>query len=153
MVTAKEVPADALIKRLGEYLKENVKEVRPPPWGQLVKLGVHKENTPEDPDWWYIRAASILRKLAVSAEPIGLNTFSVIYGGLKRRGSAPPHFRRGARNHIRRILQQLERAGLVTKTPKGRTLTPRGQSLVSSVAYEVFGELARERPELAKYGS
>ncbi|MEM1681951.1 MAG: 30S ribosomal protein S19e [Sulfolobales archaeon] len=152
MVTAKEVPADALIKRLSEYLKENIKEVKPPSWAQFVKLGVYKENSPEDPDWWYLRAASVLRKLAVSAEPIGLGTFSVIYGGLRRRGSAPPHFRRGARNHVRKILQQLERAGLVSKVPGGRVLTPKGQSLVSSVAYEVFTELVKEKPELAKYG-
>lgn len=152
-MTAKEVPADALIRRLSEYLKENVRDVRPPSWAQLVKLGVHKESSPEDQDWWYVRAASILRKLAVSREAVGLSTFSVIYGGLKRRGSAPPHFRRGARNHIRKILQQLEKAGLVARTPRGRVLTPRGMSLVSSVAYEVFTELAKENPELAKYGS
>lgn len=149
----REVPADALIKKLSEYLKENVKEVRPPSWAQIAKLGVHKENSPEDPDWWYRRAASILRKLSISAEPVGLDTFSIIYGGLKRRGSAPPHFRRGARNHVRKILQQLEKAGLVAKTPKGRVLTPRGQSTVSSIAYEVFTELVKEKPELAKYGS
>lgn len=152
-MTAKEVPADALIRRLSEYLKENVRDVRPPSWAQLVKLGVQEENSPEDQDWWYVRAASILRKLAVSREAVGLNTFSVIYGGLKRRGSAPPHFRRGARNHIRKILQQLEKAGLVARTPRGRILTPKGMSLVSSVAYEVFTELARENPGLAKYGS
>jgi len=151
-VTVKEVPADRLIRRLAEYLKENVKELRPPSWSPIVKLGVHKENNPEDPDWWYVRAASIIRKLAVSPEPIGLSTFSVIYGGLKRRGSAPPHYRRAATNHIRRILQQLERAGLVARTPKGRVLTPKGMSVVSMVAREVFNELVREMPELARYG-
>ncbi len=153
MVTAKEVPADALIRRLSEYLKENVRELRPPLWTPFVKLGVHKENSPGDQDWWYMRAASILRKLAVSEEPVGLNTFSVVYGGLKRRGSAPPHFRRASRNHVRKILQQLERAGLVTRTPRGRVLSPKGQSLLSSIAHEVFAELVRERPELSKYGA
>ncbi len=152
MVTVREVPADALIKRLSEYLKENVRELRPPSWAPLVKLGAHKEHGPEDPDWWYVRAASILRKLAVSEEPVGLNTFSVIYGGLKRRGSAPPHFRRASRNHVRKILQQLERAGLIARTPRGRVLTSRGWSLLDSIAYEVFRELVKERPELAKYG-
>ncbi len=152
-MTVKEVPADRLIRKLAEYLKENAKELRPPSWAPIAKLGVHKENNPEDPDWWYVRAASIIRKLAISPEPIGLSTFSVIYGGLKRRGSAPPHFRRATTNHIRRILQQLERAGLVARTPKGRVLTPRGVSVVSSVVREVFNELVKERVELAKYGS
>ncbi|MCX8208262.1 MAG: 30S ribosomal protein S19e [Sulfolobales archaeon] len=152
-MTVGEVPADALIRRLSEYLKENVKEIRPPSWVSIVKLGVHKEGTPEDLDWWYVRAASILRKLAVSSEPIGVGTFSVIYGGSKRRGSAPPHFRRAARSNLRKILQQLERAGLVARTPRGRVLTPKGQSLVSSIVFKVYTELVRERPELQKYGS
>ncbi|MCX8184815.1 MAG: 30S ribosomal protein S19e [Sulfolobales archaeon] len=153
MVTVKEVPADVLIKRLSEYLRENIRELRPPSWVNIVKLGVHKEEGPEDLNWWYVRAASILRKLAVSSEPIGVSTLSIIYGGLKRRGSAPPHFRRAARNNLRKLLQQLERAGLVSRTPRGRVLTPKGQSLVSSIAFEVFTELARERPDLSKYGS
>lgn len=153
MVTVKEVPADDLVRRLAEYLKENIKEVRPPPWAQLVKLGVYKENSPEDPGWWYIRAASILRKLAASSEPVGLSTLSTIYGGLKRRGSAPPHFRKGATNHVRKILQQLERAGLVARTPGGRVLTPRGASIISAVVHEVFTEIVKEKPELAKYGT
>jgi len=152
MVTVKEVPADVLIRRLAEYLKENYKEIKPPAWAPYVKLGVHRERSPEDPDWWYVRAASILRKLAISGEPLGVGTLRTIYGGLKRRGSAPPHFRKAAANHLRKILQQLERAGLVSRTQAGRVLTPKGRSLIDTIAYQVFQELVRERPELAKYG-
>jgi len=152
LVTVKEVPADALIRRLAEYLKENFKEVRPPAWAPYAKLGVYKEKSPDDRDWWYVRAASILRKLAISGEPLGVGTLRTVYGGLKRRGSAPPHFRRAAASHLRKILQQLERAGLVSRTREGRVLTPKGASLVATVAYQVFQELAKEKPELAKYG-
>ncbi|RLG85267.1 MAG: 30S ribosomal protein S19e, partial [Thermoprotei archaeon] len=71
---------------------------------------------------------------------------------LKRRGSAPPHFRRAGGSHIRKILQQLEKAGLVKKVPGGRTLTPQGRALLDRVAWEVFQELVKERLELLKYG-
>jgi len=152
-VTVKDVPADALIERLSQYLKEKFSnKVKPPPWALFVKTGPHKDRVPEDPDWWYKRAASILRKLYIAEHPIGIETFRTIYGGLQRRGVAPPHFRKCGGSHIRKILQQLEAAGLVTKTPRGRVLTPQGRALLDRIAWEVFLELVKQRPELAKYG-
>jgi len=151
MVTVKDVPADVFIERLASYLKNNVSQVRPPTWAYFAKTGSHRERPPEDPEWWYKRAASILRKLYLAEEPIGISTFRVIYGGLKRRGSAPPHFRRCGGSHIRHILHQLEAAGLVVKTEKGRILSPKGRKLLDRVALEVFIEIASRNPELLKY--
>jgi small subunit ribosomal protein S19e len=152
MVTVKDVPADMLIQRLAEYLKNNVPAVRPPQWAFFVKTGSHRERVPDNPDWWYIRAAAILRKLYLASEPIGIETFRVIFGGLKRRGSAPPHFRKCGGSHIRKILQQLEKAGLVKKIEgKGRVLTDEGRRLLDRIAFEIFKELLKSRPELAKY--
>ncbi len=153
MVDVREVPADAFIKHLANYLKSNVPAVKPPSWAMYVKTGHFKSGVPENPDWWYIRAASILRKLYLSGVPVGVGTFRVVYGGLKRRGSAPPHFKKAAASHIRHILQQLEAAGYVTKVRgKGRTLTPKGTSLLARIANEVFQESVKLIPELAKYG-
>ena len=151
MVTALDVPADALIKRLAEKLKE-MDQVKPPTWAYFVKTGVHKEKPPEQSDWWYVRAASILRKLYKSGEPIGVGTFRTIYGGRQNRGSAPEHFRKGSGSIPRKILQQLEAAGLVRKVPgKGRVLTPQGRSLLDKTAREVMEELLDQRPELKRY--
>jgi len=61
MVTARDVPADELIKRLAMRLK-NFEQVKPPEWAAYVKTGVFKEKPPTDPDWWYVRAASLLRQ-------------------------------------------------------------------------------------------
>ncbi|MEM0379844.1 MAG: 30S ribosomal protein S19e [Desulfurococcaceae archaeon] len=152
MVTALEVPADELIKRLAIYLKEHVPGVKPPNWAYFVKTGVHKEKIPDNPDWWYYRAASILRKLYKYGKPIGLENFRRMYGGRKNYGSAPEHFVKGSGSIVRKILQQLEREQLVkTIKGKGRVLTPQGRALLDRIAYEIMVDLARDRLELVKY--
>ncbi|MEM1644673.1 MAG: 30S ribosomal protein S19e [Ignisphaera sp.] len=153
MVTVRDVPADKLIEELAQHLKQNVPQVKPPPWALFTKTGPHRERVPENSDWWYYRAASILRKLYLAEEPIGIGTFRMIYGGLKRRGSAPPHFRKCGGSHIRKILQQLEKAGLVIRTRKGRLISSKGRKLLDNIAYKVFSELVKIKPELVKYGS
>ncbi len=151
MVNALEVPADLLIKRVAQKLKENYEDVKPPTWAYFVKTGPHKEKPPSDPDWWYVRAASILRKLYKSGEPIGVGKFRTIYGGRQNRGVAPEHFRKAGGSIHRKILQQLEKAGLVRKTPKGRVLSPAGRSLLDKTAKEIMEELVKENPELQRY--
>ncbi|ALL00520.1 30S ribosomal protein S19e [Pyrodictium delaneyi] len=151
MVTALEVPADLLIERVAQKLKQ-MPQIRPPAWAYYVKTGVHKERPPEDPDWWYYRAASILRKLYKRGTPVGIERLRTAYGGRVNRGVAPEHFRKGSGSIVRKILQQLERAGLVVKVRgKGRTLSPRGRSLLDNTAYEIMKELAEKNPALKKY--
>ena len=150
MVTARDVPADRLIARLAARLK-NIEQLKPPDWAAFVKTGVFKEKPPSDPDWWYVRAASLLRKLYLADGPIGVGTLRTVYGGRKRNGVAPAHFAKGSGSILRRMLQQLEQAGLVKMTGRGRVLSPKGRSLIDQVAKEIASELAKENPELAKY--
>ena len=51
----KDVPADVFVKAYAEHLK-NQDKFQLPPWVDLVKTGRHKEMSPYDPDWMYIRA-------------------------------------------------------------------------------------------------
>ncbi len=152
MVTAVRVPADRLIAEVAHYLKERVSEVKPPEWAAYTKTGTHKEHVPEDPDWWYYRCASILRKLYVRGKPVGIERLRTAYGGRKNYGVAPEHFVKGSGSVVRKALQQLEKAGLVVKVKgKGRTLTPKGRSLLDKLANKVMRELAKENKELEKY--
>lgn len=146
------VPPDQLIKQLAKYLKENVPEVKPPPWAPFVKTGVHKEEVPDDPDWWYVRCAAILRKLYLYG-PVGIERLRVAFGGRQRAGAkGREHFKRGSGAIIRKALQQLEQAKLVMKDGRrGRKLTPKGISLLDRLAMRIFRELARQNPELKKY--
>ena len=151
MTTAYDVPADVLIQRLSSYIKENIKEIHPPEWAGYVKTGSHAERVPQNPDWWYVRAASLLRKLYTKG-PIGVSRLRKEYGGRKRRGVKPSHFRKAGGNIIRTSLQQLEQAGLVQKNnTQGRIVTGKGRSLLDAMATQIKRELDRERPELRPY--
>jgi len=140
MVSVKDVPPDVFLRKLKEYIKKNIPEVKPPEWAFYVKTGVAKERPPDDPDWWYMRAASLLRKLYLCG-PIGVERLRSFYGGRKDRGVRPEHHANGGGSNIRKILQQLEAAGLVEKVDKGRILTREGRSLLDKLAAEVKREV------------
>ncbi len=151
MPTPYDVPPAILIERLAKYLKDNVDAVRPPEWALYVKTGVHKERPPQNSDWWYIRCASLLRKVYVKG-PIGVEHLRAEYGGRKDRGVKPEHARKGSGAIIRKALQQLEEAGLVeTVKGEGRIVTPKGRSLLDSLSTEIKRELEKSIPELRKY--
>lgn len=151
MITPKMVPADIFIPRVAQYLKENVKEVEPPEWSYFSKTASFKERVPDNPEiWWYVRAASLLRKLYILA-PLGVGESRKLYSGLKRRGAKEQTTVKAPGHANRLILQQLEKAGLVVRTRKGRVLSPKGRSLLDKLSYEMFKELAEKKPELKKY--
>jgi small subunit ribosomal protein S19e len=132
-----------LIQKVAAYFKEN-RVIEPPPWAPFVKTGVHKERPPQDPDWWYIRAAAVLRKLYLRG-PLGVSKLRKLYGGRHRRGHKPPKFAKGSGAIIRRILQQLEEAGLVQKYDnKGRIVTEKGRELLEEAAKAVLKAEARK---------
>ena len=150
MTTAYDVPADALIRKLAEKLKED-KKLTPPEWSTYVRTVIHTENPPLNRDWWHIRCASVLRKIYIKKR-IGVERLRAEYGGKRDRGSKPYRAVKGSGSITRTVLQQLEDAGLVTKIRgRGRVLTPKGQSLLDNTAYEVKQEFINDYPELKKY--
>jgi small subunit ribosomal protein S19e len=142
------VPAEILINEIVEVLKSNEKIFTPPAWTNYVKLGVTKQNAPEQgKDWWYVRVASILRKIYLQG-PIGVIHLRKAYGGRKNRGSKPERTASGSGAIIRNAIHQLEKAGYVTLVAgDGRIMTPAGRSFVDSVAFKIKQEL----PELSSY--
>ncbi|MBS7639344.1 MAG: 30S ribosomal protein S19e [Candidatus Bathyarchaeia archaeon] len=151
MPTPYDVPPSILIERLAKYLKDNVDAVRPPEWALYVKTGSHAERAPQDPDWWYTRCASLLRKVYING-PIGVEHLRSEYGGRKDRGTRREHARKGGGAIIRKALQQLERAGLIeTIKGRGRVITSEGRKLLDSLSSDIKKELERVNPALSKY--
>jgi len=145
--TVYDVPPDALIARVAEYIKKNRTEVTPPAWAKFVKTGAQAERPPQNPDWWFIRAASVLRKVYIMG-PIGISRLRKEYGGRRRRGSRPDHFVRGGGAIIRKVLQQLEGAKLVkTLEKKGRVVTDEGRGLMDALAGKVKRKTEKKAPK------
>ena len=150
MVNARDVPSDKLIGALTEQVK-SLPSMKEPEWAHFVKTGSHAERLPENPDWWYSRAASLLRKLYLHG-PIGLSDLGRVYGGSKAVNYFPKHHRDAARSPIRKVLHQLEQAELVAKTPKGRVLTPKGRAMLDKASKEIFSAISEADKSLVRYG-
>ena len=151
MTTPHDVPASKFIDRLAKYLRENVDEVQPLPWSTFAKTGTHVEKQPQNPNWWYTRTASILRKVYIHG-PIGLEKLRADYGGRKGFTVKPNHASKAGGSNIRKTLQQLETAGLIQTTrPQGRRISPKGRKLLQEVSDTVTKEIVKTIPELKKY--
>ncbi|AKB17453.1 MULTISPECIES: 30S ribosomal protein S19e [unclassified Methanosarcina] len=149
MTTVFDVPAMEMIEKLAGILKENEKIV-PPEWAGNVKTGVHKELSPTNEDWWYIRCAAVLRKIYTEG-PIGTERLRSVYGGKKDNGSQPSHKAKGSGSVARKTVQQLEAAGFLQKVKDGRTVSAKGRSMMDNAAHELKQELLEKIPGLAKY--
>ncbi len=127
-----DTPTGIVLDNVSKELK-SYKEITPPEWAKFVKTSPARERTPVQSDWWYIRAASILRKIYMFG-PIGVNKLRRKYGGKKNRGHKPEKYYKGSGKIIRLVLQQLEAAKLIEKSNKdvhhGRILTSKGKSLL-----------------------
>jgi len=149
--TPHDVPPQQFIDKLAKYLKENIDQVQPPTWAAVAKTGSHVEKQPQNPDWWYTRSASILRKVYAHG-PIGLEKLRADYGGRKGFSVRPNHAAKAGGSNIRKVLQQLESAGLVqTAKSQGRKMTPKGRKLLQEVAEDLYKEIVKTTPELKKY--
>lgn len=147
-----DVPADELITRAAKELKK-LNELKPPFWADFVKTGISRERPPINPDWWYTRAASVLRKTSVFG-PIGVSKLRVDYGGRKNRGVAGEHTFKGSGNILRKVFQQLEKAGLVKQgkkgNHKGRITTAKGTSFLDKISNQIMKDLNITIPSFNK---
>ena len=133
------VDANQLIELLAKEL-QSVPAVKAPAWATFVKTGAHKERPPAKKDWWYFRAASVLRTVA-RLGPVGTAKLRTKYGGKHSRGFKSERFAPGSGSILRKSLQQLEKAGLVKQTVKGvhkgRIITEKAAKLMEATAAKV----------------
>lgn len=130
------IPAGEYNIKLMKILKK-MPEFKQPEWSFFIKSGPSKKRPPQDKDFWYKRAASILRQSYIQGI-VGVNRLKTRYGSKKNRGYKPEKFVRASGKIIRTILQQAEKAGLLEKYKSikkrsGRKLTLQGRELLENI--------------------
>ncbi len=143
MITVFDVPADALIEEISKDLREKFKVLQPN-YVNFVKTGASREKAPLRRDWFYVRMASILRRIYVDGST-GTGSLRTYYGGKKNRGVKPEKFYKASGKIIRNCLQELEKIGLIEKTKKGRRVSAKGTSYLNKKAKELFDSLKKKK--------
>uniref|UniRef100_A0A061RE45 Small subunit ribosomal protein S19e n=1 Tax=Tetraselmis sp. GSL018 TaxID=582737 RepID=A0A061RE45_9CHLO len=140
----RDVPAEKFIKAYAAHLKANDK-LQVPTWVDLVKTAPHKELAPYDPDWYYVRAAAIARRIYLR-QGLGCGALRRSFGcRYSSRGTLPEKHADASGGVIRHILKQFEANNLMEKTtgPKGgRKMTPSGQRDLDLIAARVASAMA-----------
>ena len=139
-ICVKDVAANDFVVAYAAHLKR-IGKIEVPKWADLVKTASYKELAPYDPDWYYIRAAAIARRVYLRGG-VGVGAFKKIFGGRQMRGTIREKFSTGSGSIARHILKQLEALKIVEKVPngKGRRITPQGQRDLDSIAGQIVGE-------------
>jgi small subunit ribosomal protein S19e len=140
--TVKDVPADVFIAALAAHFKKTFSEgkIAVPEWTENCKTAPWKELAPLDVDWYFVRAASVARKIYINPG-LGVGAFAkYIYGGIERRGCRRNTHGRAARGIVRNVLKQLEQLDIVAQRPdsKGRFITKNGQHQLDVIATQAI---------------
>ena len=126
--------------KLAEALKK-IPEFKSPEWVEFVKSSPSKERPIDEPDFWYKRAASILKQI-YRKKIVGVNRLRTKYGSKKNRGARPEIFKRAGGKIIRTILQQADAVGFtelakdikeVRSKKPGRELTSKGKEFLEGI--------------------
>ncbi|NOJ29476.1 MAG: 30S ribosomal protein S19e [Nitrososphaeraceae archaeon] len=150
MAKAYDIPADKLISKIAENLKKD-KKLEPLPWIAFVKTGCHVDKIPQNKDWWYLRCASLLRKVYIHG-PVSISDLKSVYGGKKQIGYNLAHHKDAGGAIIRKALQQLESSGYIVKNARGRVLSDEGMKRIDRIATDLYKELIIATPALQRYG-
>ncbi|KAF8455828.1 ribosomal protein S19e [Terfezia claveryi] len=132
-VSVRDVDAQKFIEAYAAFLKRQGK-LPIPGWVDTVKTGHYKELPPQSMDWFYVRAASVARHVYLR-KSVGVGALRKVHGGQKNRGSRPSHHVDASGSVDRKILQALEKIGIVEQHEKGgRRISQAGQRDLDRIA-------------------
>lgn len=107
-----------------------------------MKTSQSNELPPQNPDWFYVRAAAVARHVYLR-KSVGVGRLAKAHGSPKNRGSRPNHHVDSSRAVDRKVLQALEKLGIVEKLEDdeeggsgkgGRRITQAGQRDLDRIA-------------------
>ncbi|MFI5412505.1 MAG: 30S ribosomal protein S19e [Candidatus Micrarchaeales archaeon] len=133
MANVFDVKGSELVSVAAQRLKEKIKK---PDYINYVKTGANKERPPLDPDFYFVRTASVLRQVYVNG-PVGVSKLRTRYGGSKGHRVHRHHHMKSGGSIIRDSFQALEALNYVKKTKKGRVITAEGKSFLDKISKEM----------------
>merc|ERR1712097_234100 len=130
-----DVPADDFIKACADFLKRQPK-FDVPKYHDIVKTGTLKELAPYDEDWFYVRAASVARKVYLR-KGTGVGALKKWYGGSSGThvGTCKAHFATASGAIIRKAMLELEKLEMMEHLGDGgRIITSKGRAEMNRIA-------------------
>ena len=125
------VDSQRLTTAIAAHLKQEGK-LNVPAWVGDVKTSSYKVYVPDNEDWFYVRAASIMRRLC--KRTAGIGSLTKVYGGKTRKMVKPAISTRASKNPNRKAVQALEALGWLKMGTKGRVPTAEGINAVLNIA-------------------
>ena len=134
--TVRDVPANKWVKAMASHFKREGK-ILVPTCTDFLKTSHGREKAPQNHDWYYYRAAAVLRRIYLRPGT-GYGGMSKAFGNKKNKGSKPEATVRAATGPIHWACKSLEGLKLIGKgKSKGRVLTRTGRKQCDSVAFNV----------------
>ncbi|ESU36657.1 SSU ribosomal protein S19E, partial [Giardia duodenalis] len=134
MSSVTRVPADVFINSFAAHLK-NRGIIKCPAFTDYVKTGVSRQYAPRDADWFYIKAASVIRHFYISgSHSIGVAGLARKYSSLQKGKTTPHHTKRASCKVIRSIVSQFLGQKLLIAGERGRHISPNGRKMVEDFA-------------------
>ena len=135
--TVRDVHTQRWVKAMASHLKQEGK-LFVPRCSELIKTSHGRERAPQNPDWYYVRCAAVLR--AIYLRPgTGYGGLSKRFSNKKNRGSQPEQYQKAARGPLHWCCRSLEGLKLIQKgKTSGRIITKDGRKKVDTVAFNVL---------------
>lgn len=145
-VTVRDVDAQKFINAYADFLKRQGK-LQIPGWVDTVKTSHSNELPPQSQDWFYVRAAAIARHVYLR-KSVGVGRLRKVHGSTKNRGSRPSHHVDASGSVDRKVLQALEKLGVLEKIDDddegagrgGRRVTQSGMRDLDRIAQTAIEE-------------
>jgi len=134
----RDVPAQEFINAYASFLQRQGK-LEVPGYVDLVKTSAGNELPPQEAEtWFYKRAASAARHIYLRKQ-VGVGKLNKLYGGAINRGGRPAKHADASGSVNRKVLQALEKIGVLEHSPKGgRRISDNGQRDLDRIAAQTL---------------
>ncbi|KCZ81505.1 hypothetical protein H312_01083 [Anncaliia algerae PRA339] len=129
--TVHKLKASEFNSKVSQYLKKQ-NLITVPINYDVIKTSHGKQRAPQDPDWYYIRSAAVLRHLALSEEGLTVRYFAKKFGCSKNRGTRPSKHVNSYFSIIKNIFNAFEELQWIDNNNK-RNLTQKGKEELKKI--------------------